>query len=84
MRPIRYTEPSNTQPTNTSFIGDQIKSCEAFGFEISDPMDALQSMWFEKSVKKTRASEEQADRQGRELMVQKIPKLNYYQYACSI
>ena len=36
MRPIRYVEHPNTKPTITSFVGDQVKICEAFGFEIPD------------------------------------------------
>lgn len=36
MRPIRYIEHPNTQPTITPFVGDQVKICEAFGFDIPD------------------------------------------------
>ena len=36
MRPIRYVEHPNTKPTITPFVGDQIKICEAFGFEIPE------------------------------------------------
>jgi hypothetical protein len=36
MRPIRYVEHPNTQPRITPFVGDQVKICEAFGFEIPD------------------------------------------------
>jgi len=36
MRPIRYIEHPNTKPMITPFIGDQVKICEAFGFEIPD------------------------------------------------
>ena len=36
MRPIRYIEHSNTKPAITPFVGDQVKICEAFGFEIPD------------------------------------------------
>ena len=36
MRPIRYVEHPNTKPTITPFVGDQVKICEAFGFEIPD------------------------------------------------
>ncbi|MBO6286067.1 MAG: transposase [Bacilli bacterium] len=33
MRPIRYIEHPNTKATITPFVGNQIKICEAFGFE---------------------------------------------------
>ena len=36
MRPIRYIEHPNTKPTLTPFVGDQVKICEAFGFDIPD------------------------------------------------
>ena len=36
MRPIRYVEHPNTKPMITPFVGDQVKICEAFGFEIPD------------------------------------------------
>ena len=36
MRPIRYIEHPNTKPAITPFVGDQVKICEAFGFEIPD------------------------------------------------
>ena len=36
MRPIRYIEHPNTKPTITPFVGDQVKICDAFGFEIPD------------------------------------------------
>ena len=36
MRPIRYIEHPNTKPVITPFVGDQVKICEAFGFEIPD------------------------------------------------
>ena len=36
MRPIRYVEHPNTKPTITPFVGDQVKICEAFGFDIPD------------------------------------------------
>lgn len=36
MRPIRYVEHPNTKPTITPFVGNQVKICEAFGFEIPD------------------------------------------------
>ena len=36
MRPIRYIEHPNTKPAITPFVGDQVKICEAFGFEIPE------------------------------------------------
>ena len=36
MRPIRYVEHPNTKPAITPFVGDQVKICEAFGFEIPE------------------------------------------------
>ncbi len=36
MRPIRYIEHPNTKPTLTPFVGDQVKICDAFGFDIPD------------------------------------------------
>ena len=36
MRPIRYVEHPNTKSTITPFFGNQVKICEAFGFEIPD------------------------------------------------
>ena len=36
MRPIRYVEHPNTKQAITPFVGDQVKICEAFGFEIPD------------------------------------------------
>ena len=36
MRPIRYIEHPNTKPVITPFVGDQVKICEAFEFEIPD------------------------------------------------
>ena len=36
MRPIRYIEHPNTNATISPFIGDQVKTCEAFGFIIPD------------------------------------------------
>jgi len=36
MRQIRYIEHPNTKPTLTPFVGDQVKICEAFGFDIPD------------------------------------------------
>ena len=36
MRPIRYIEHPNTKPVITPFVGDQVKICEAFGFEIPE------------------------------------------------
>lgn len=41
MGPIRYAEHPNTKPTITPFVGNQIKICKAFGFEI--PEDALRN-----------------------------------------
>ena len=36
MRPIRYIEHPNTKPMITPFVGNQVKICEAFGFDIPD------------------------------------------------
>lgn len=36
MRPIRYVEHPNTKPAITPFVGNQVKICEAFGFDIPD------------------------------------------------
>ena len=36
MRPIRYIEHPNTKPTITPFVGDQVKICETFGFNIPE------------------------------------------------
>ena len=36
MRPIRYIEHPNTKATITPFVGNQIKICEAFGFDIPE------------------------------------------------
>ena len=36
MRPIRYIEHNGTQPYITPFVGNQVKICEAFGFEIPE------------------------------------------------
>jgi hypothetical protein len=35
-RPIRYVEHPNTKPAITPFVGNQVKICEAFGFDIPD------------------------------------------------
>ena len=36
MRPIRYIEHPNTKAAITPFVGNQIKICEAFGFDIPE------------------------------------------------
>ena len=36
MRPIRYIEHPHTKATITPFVGNQIKICEAFGFDIPE------------------------------------------------
>ena len=36
MRPIRYIEHPNTKATITPFVGNQIKICEAFGFDVPE------------------------------------------------
>jgi len=36
MHPIRYIEQPNAKPAITSFVGNQVNICEAFGFEIPE------------------------------------------------
>ena len=70
MRPIRYIEHPNTKPTLTPFVSDQVKICEAFGFETPDGCAPEYVVRKTKQGEAWASSEEQAGSQGRELIVQ--------------